>query len=170
MKRANILITGTPGTGKTTLSKELAKRFGFEHLDISTFAKENDFVEEFDDEYECAVLDEDKLLDHLEPIMEKGGKIVDYHSCDFFPERWFDVVYVVQCDNSILFDRLTARGYNEKKIKSNIECEIFQTILEEAMDSYKKDIVFPIRGDSEDELQKNITTITEWYKSTLTPC
>lgn len=50
-----------------------------------------------------------QLLDYLEPIMAEGGQIVDYHSCEFFPERWFNVVYVMQCDNSILFDRLTAR-------------------------------------------------------------
>lgn len=50
-----------------------------------------------------------QLLDYLEPIMAEGGKIVDYHSCEFFPERWFDIVYVMQCENSILFDRLTQR-------------------------------------------------------------
>ncbi|XP_037045447.1 adenylate kinase isoenzyme 6 homolog [Bradysia coprophila] len=165
MKRPNILITGTPGTGKTRLSKELAKKFGCHHLDISAVAKENNFVEEYDDEYECPILDEEKLLDYLEPIMAEGGKIVDYHSCEFFPERWFDVVYVMQCENSILFDRLTARGYNAKKIQSNVECEIFQTILEEAMESYNSDIVIPIHGDSEEEFQKNLTQISAWFQS-----
>lgn len=54
-------LPGTPGTGKTRLSKELAKKFGFDHLDISAVAKENDFVEEYDEEYECPVLDEEKV-------------------------------------------------------------------------------------------------------------
>lgn len=49
------------------------------------------------------------MIDYLEPKMAEGGKIVEYHSCEFFPERFFDAVYVVQCDNTILFDRLTAR-------------------------------------------------------------
>ncbi len=57
------------------------------------------------------------------------------------------------------------RGYNDKKIKSNVECEIFQTIFEEAMESYSKDIVIPIRGDSEEEFEKNIAKVTEWYQS-----
>ena len=38
-----------------------------------------------------------------------GGNIVDFHSCDFFPERWFDLVIVLQTDNTILYDRLEKR-------------------------------------------------------------
>jgi adenylate kinase len=41
--------------------------------------------------------------------MEEGGILVDYHGCDFFPERWFDLVVVLQTDNSILHDRLSNR-------------------------------------------------------------
>lgn len=41
--------------------------------------------------------------------MAEGGNVVDYHSCDFFPERWFDLVLVMRADNTTLYDRLTAR-------------------------------------------------------------
>ena len=41
--------------------------------------------------------------------MSEGGVIVDYHGCDFFPERWFDIVFVLRTDNSILYNRLTQR-------------------------------------------------------------
>ena len=33
--------------------------------------------------------DEDKLCDVMEPMMAEGGNVVDFHSCEFFPERWF---------------------------------------------------------------------------------
>jgi len=55
-----------------------------------------------------------QVNDELEGVMDEGGNIVDYHSCDFFPERWFDCVAVLQTDNSILYDRLTNRYFYQK--------------------------------------------------------
>jgi hypothetical protein len=28
--------------------------------------------------------------------MTAGGNVVDFHSCDFFPERWFDLVVILR--------------------------------------------------------------------------
>lgn len=50
-----------------------------------------------------------KVCDALEDQLALGGNIVDYHSCDFFPERWFDLVVVLQTDNSVLYERLEKR-------------------------------------------------------------
>ena len=41
--------------------------------------------------------------------MAAGGNVVDYHGCDFFPERWFDLVIVLQTDNTVLWNRLEKR-------------------------------------------------------------
>ena len=92
--------------------------------------------------------------------MTKGGNIVEYHSCDFFPERWFQAVYVVRCDNTILYDRLQARGYNSQKLKSNVECEIFMEILNEAMNSYAEEIVHEVNGENEEEFIKSISKVS----------
>jgi len=51
-----------------------------------------------------------QVIDELEERMSKGGNIVDYHSCEFFPERWFDIVFVLRTDNSILYKRLQQRS------------------------------------------------------------
>jgi len=37
-----------------------------------------------------------QVCDALEDDLADGGIIVDYHGCDFFPERWFDLVIVLQ--------------------------------------------------------------------------
>jgi len=50
-----------------------------------------------------------QLIDEMEDRMGQGGKIVDYHGCDFFPERWFDIVFVLRTDNTVLYDRLACR-------------------------------------------------------------
>jgi broad-specificity NMP kinase len=41
--------------------------------------------------------------------MSAGGMVVDYHGCDFFPERWFDLVIVLRSDNTTLYSRLENR-------------------------------------------------------------
>jgi len=51
-----------------------------------------------------------QVIDELEERMSKGGNIVDYHSCEFFPERWFDIVFVLRTDNTILYKRLQQRS------------------------------------------------------------
>ncbi|XP_023024145.2 adenylate kinase isoenzyme 6 [Leptinotarsa decemlineata] len=160
----NILITGTPGVGKSTLCEKLAEITGFKWLEISKIAKDNNCLEGFDEVYGCSVLDEEKLMDGLEPVMAEGGNIVDYHSCDFFPERWFDIVFVLKVDNTTLYDRLTHRGYTGKKLQDNIQCEIFQIILEEAKTSYNANIVHEISSVTVQELEDNLNRISLWIQ------
>ena len=93
-----------------------------------------------------------------------GGNLVDYHGCDFFPERWFDIVFVLRCDNTLLYTRLEKRQYSARKIQENVQCEIFQTILDEATESYKPEIVFELKSNSPDDMEKNLNQIQEWVK------
>lgn len=96
--------------------------------------------------------------------MAAGGNIVEYHSCDFFPKRWFQAVYVVRCDNTLLYDRLTARGYNPKKLQANVECEIFMEILNEATESYDADVVHELRGETEADLETSVKVVSKFIK------
>lgn len=107
---------------------------------------------------------EDKLLDYMEPLMSEGGKIVDFHSNELFPERWFNLVIVLTTDNTVLYDRLKARNYNDAKITENVVCEIMQSVLEEAKSSYKEDIVVTLVNNTTDDLEDNITMICNWIE------
>lgn len=57
------------------------------------------------------------------------------------------------------------RGYKGSKLSNNIECEIFQTLLEEAKESYPEDIVVALRSDCVDDLSRNVATLTDWVMS-----
>ncbi|RZC77334.1 hypothetical protein C5167_001494 [Papaver somniferum] len=164
-RKPNILVTGTPGTGKTTTSSQLSEATEFRHINIGDLVKEKNLHDGWDDELECHIINEDLVCDELEDIMEQGGNIVDYHGCDFFPERWFDRVVVLQTDNSVLYDRLSSRGYDGSKLTNNIECEIFQVLLEEARSSYPEDIVVPLASNCVDDISKNVTTLCDWIRS-----
>nr|XP_025839435.1 adenylate kinase isoenzyme 6 [Vulpes vulpes] len=159
-----VFHTGTPGVGKTTLGKELASRSGLKYINVGDLAQEGQLYDGYDEEYDCPILDEDRVVDELENQMSEGGVIVDYHGCDFFPERWFHIVFVLQADNSVLYKRLETRGYNEKKLKDNIQCEIFQVLYEEALASYKEEIVHQLPSNKPEDLEDNINQILNWIE------
>ena len=89
---------------------------------------------------------------------------MEFHSCDFFPERWFQLVVLLRCDNTQLYDRLKERGYAEKKITENIECEILDVLKEEVEASYKQEIIMELRSDSVEDMQTNLETIANRIK------
>ncbi|KAL8560613.1 hypothetical protein ACOMHN_062578 [Nucella lapillus] len=160
----NILITGTPGTGKTTLAEQLAGHTKMVHINVSKLAIDAQLLDGYDEDLNSPILDDDKVLDRMEGQLSQGGCIVEYHSCDFFPERWFDAIFVLRTDTSLLHDRLQRREYSAKKLESNMQCEIFQTILEEACESYKREIVHEVQSDSLEQLQENEQSIVQWIQ------
>ena len=100
-------------------------------MEVSRLVKEG-MSAGYDDKRESHVIDEDKVCDHLEEVTSAGGALVDTHAMvDYFPERWFDLVVVLQADNTTLYDRLTRRGYNEAKVQENVQCEIMRVLAEE---------------------------------------
>jgi adenylate kinase len=135
-RRPNMLITGTPGTGKSTIAEIVAQDLGMLHIDVGAFARERDLVESFDDALDCSVLHEDAVLDALEPLMADGAVLLDHHASDWFPQRWVQAVVVLRTDTDALFDRLEARGYKELKLNNNVQAEIMQVVRDEALESY----------------------------------
>lgn len=163
-KQPNILVTGTPGTGKTTTCQQIIDATGFTHINVGDWVKQHELHSGWDEEHDCYIIDEDKVCDALEDALAAGGTVVDYHGCDFFPERWFDLVVVLQTDNSLLYERLEKRGYPAKKITENVECEIMQVIAEEAQDSYKGEIVQVLPSNSVEDMDSNVERIVAWAR------
>ncbi|CAI2164613.1 1704_t:CDS:2 [Funneliformis geosporum] len=158
----NILITGTPGTGKSTLAELASEATGLYYINVGELVKEKGLHEGFDQEFQSYILDDDKVIDELEQVVSKGGNIIEFHSCDLFPERWFDLVLVLRTDNTILYNRLEKRGYSQKKITENIDCEIFQVILEEARESYSNEIVVELQSNTIQDMESNASRIEQW--------
>ncbi|CAO3640529.1 unnamed protein product [Mucor hiemalis] len=152
----NILVTGTPGTGKTTTSEMIAEVTGLEHVNVGEIVKQKQLHEGYLEEFDT------HLLDELEEILKEGGKIVDFHTCEIFPERWFDLVLVLRADTSSLYDRMTKRGYNKRKIDENMECEIMQVVLETAHESYAPEIVVELQSNTIDDMEGNADRVKQW--------
>ena len=60
-KSPNIIVTGTPGVGKTSHAEMLAEKTGLKHLAINTVAEENNCYDGRDEELQTWIVDEDKV-------------------------------------------------------------------------------------------------------------
>lgn len=137
------------------------------HVNVGEIAKQHKCYEGRDEELDTNILDEDKLLDLLEPILDEAGEegigcVVDFHVCEIFPERWFDLVLVLRAKTEVLFDRLTSRGYPERKRAENMDCEIMQVILEAAGESYDASIVHEVPSNTLADVESNVERVQQW--------
>jgi adenylate kinase len=169
----NILVTGTPGTGKTTVAEaisELEGLFyddsGFFHIDSKSIIEEYQCTDGHDHELHTDFLDEDKYLDALETIFDDehlhGGIVLDFHIPEIFPERWFDLVLVCRTSTDILFDRLTVRNYSANKRDNNVQAEIMQVVYEAAAEAYDSNLVQTINNNSRADLATTVERIKTW--------
>ncbi|KAB8232174.1 DUF1671-domain-containing protein [Aspergillus alliaceus] len=162
----NVIITGTPGVGKTVHCEQLAQDTGLRHLSINQVAKDRGCFETYDDELETWIVDEDKLLDAIEDEILQGGLLIDWHACDLFPKSWIDLVVVLRCPStSILFDRLSSREYKQVKLQENLDAEIFGVLFEEAREAFDEEIVVELTSEKDDDVENNCARISTWIDS-----
>lgn len=143
-----IIVTGTPGTGKTTLAKKIAESYNHEYVDVKALLEKSDICEGFDSERECLVVDPKKLSKLLFNLIGKNNRLViDSHLSQCLPKKYVDLCIVCKCELPELKRRLKERGYNQQKIRDNLDAEIFDICLTEAQEQYKHKILIVETGD-----------------------
>jgi len=131
-----IVVSGTPGTGKTRFGRLLARKLGVNSINMTEFARQHNLIKSYDRTRRTYVVDERRLQRELEKYLTslKERVVVDGHySGSLVPTRVIDVVFVLRCSPEILRKRLRRRGYPEAKIGENIEAEVLDICLSEAV-------------------------------------
>jgi adenylate kinase len=166
----NILVTGNPGVGKTSLSILLADELSnklnkeYKYINIGELIHNHKLYETWNKEFDVPEFDEEKVISKLEEMgIVNGGFIIDFHSGSFFPEEWFALVVLLRCNNTELYDRLNARGYSQNKIIENIQCEIMEITADELKESYDMKRILELRNEKTEEMQKNICLIIDEF-------
>lgn len=127
-----IAITGTPGTGKTSVSEELRSR-GYRVLDVNNHLKENGLLDKKDVLRDTYEVDMDLLNDSLVNVRSSGDTVfIDSHLSHCLDCH---MIVVLRCDPMVLAERLRSRGYSDSKIAENVQAELLDVILCEAADS-----------------------------------
>ncbi|MFB6213587.1 MAG: adenylate kinase family protein [Candidatus Nanohaloarchaea archaeon] len=127
-----IALTGTPGTGKTSVARELKER-GFEVVDLTEYVKEKDLGtpgEEFE-------VDVPEMVNALEQEPGTGDTVIEGHLAHHFPA---DYCIVLRTRPDVLRERLEQREYSEEKIDENVESEALDVGLQEAVQK-QEDII-----------------------------
>ncbi|KAF5071958.1 AAA domain protein [anaerobic digester metagenome] len=128
-----ILITGTPGTGKSTVSKILhekllSKSFQSILIPVNDLIYEKHLYNGVDDEKGYKVVDIDDLCNELGQLLEDSQDpldsrvwIVEGHLSHYFQDA--DFVVVLRAKPQILRERLKTRNWKDSKIKENSDAE-----------------------------------------------
>jgi adenylate kinase len=127
-------ITGTPGTGKSSVADELARR-GISVLHISDTV-ENYVLGEADDR-DTRVIDEDAWVAGFTPF----DGFVEGHLAHLLP---CDRVVVLRCRPDVLGERLKNRGYGSEKVRENTLAEALDVILIETVESFRPEQVYEL--------------------------
>jgi adenylate kinase len=150
-----IALTGTPGTGKTELSRKLEAE-GYRILHITEFVKKHNIPSERDDERDCDVIDMDALenavFEYQQRVREEfnqkydsnGLTLQDLHkSPEHLPvllveshlaHYLCDLSVVLRTHPYTLKDRLNERGYSDKKVMENVLAESIDVVLCDCFD------------------------------------
>jgi adenylate kinase len=121
-----VTVTGTPGTGKTTVLDRLETDFRKIHL--TEFIEEQGLGENID---EVTEVDTEKLKQELSnEVAEKEDIIIEGHLAHHIPS---DLCIVLRCNPETLKERLSERDYTSQKVTGNVEAEALDVVLSEAV-------------------------------------
>lgn len=132
-----IIITGTPGTGKTSLAQILSKELGFKTIKVKKMIEEKNLCEAYDRENQCKIVD----LKKLKPLLVKKIKeskedlVIESHLSHHIPKQYVDLCLVTKTEIKTLHHRLKKRDYSKNKIRDNLDAEIFDLCLTEAQEA-----------------------------------
>ena len=107
-----IIVSGTPGTGKTTLSKKLEKAINYRYLDVARLIKLSKLSEIYDKKRHCYIVDTNRLNKSLANEIKKHPNIIiDSHLSHHLPKKYVDLCIITKCNLKTLEKRLKNKGY-----------------------------------------------------------
>ena len=134
-----VIVTGTPGTGKTTFAKSLARELNAKFVPLTRFVAANKLYSHFDLPRKSMVVDLGRVRTKLNALVSQtpGITIVESH----IPEQIISkglvkLVFVLRCHPRTLERRLARKRWTQDKIRENVLAELLDACLTSAVQYY----------------------------------
>lgn len=146
-----VALTGTPGVGKSSVADILSDK-GYLVKSVSELAERHDAI--VGEEMGSRIVDTNTLSTKID---RSRFYVLEGHlSHQLNP----DIVIILRCNPKILKERLAKKGWSEEKVLENIEAEVTDTILMEAL-SQKNVYEIDVSERSAEEAAEEIIKIIE---------
>ena len=137
-----IIITGTPGTGKTILSELICKELNCKLFKTNKFIVDNEFFDEWDEGRDTPIIHYEKIkdffLNFIRALPEDTRVIVEGHYFEFISKKLVNEIIILRTYPSILQERLVNREFKTPKINENVQSEILGTIMGNILENYQE--------------------------------
>ena len=132
-----IIVTGTPGVGKTAVGKLLAERLGSEFLSLGDLVKKQRLHKGFDRSARSYMIDEPAVKRMLKGYLKDHREkriVFETHSFNSILHETHGMVAVVlRLDPLVLARRLKGRNWPKLKIWENVEAELIDLSLYDSL-------------------------------------
>jgi adenylate kinase len=138
-KGTAILITGTPGTGKTTISRLLATELRACYVDPKTLLRRKEIDYTYDKKRKTRTVSLKRLRNRLCELAARTdhGLVIDSHiALETGPLPRLVRAIVLRCDPIVLERRLERKRWSKSKIGENLQAEILDICLWDAVENY----------------------------------
>jgi adenylate kinase len=140
---AGIIITGTPGTGKTTISKIVANKLKYPLIAVNDLIIEKHLYNGHDKQKGYKVVDMHKLSKEIEVVVNHSSEkiIIEGHLAhNFGIDELVEIVIVLRARPQVLRERLNKREWTDSKVQENIESEALDICTFEAVEIHGKKV------------------------------
>ena len=149
-----IALTGTPGTGKTSIANILRDK-GFKVVDLNKIAVDRNLLVGYDKKRDSRIVDIGKIDDFLHELKNKNDVIfIEGHLSHLLKN--VDYVIILRANPKKLRKNLKKRDWSEEKIEENVQAEILDIILCEAVDVHDPDFIIEIDCSEKDVAKVSI--------------
>ncbi len=138
-KGTAVIVTGTPGTGKTTISRLLERELRASYVNPQSLIRREGMDFTYDDNRKTRIVSPRRLRKAIRrrAVRADHGLVIDSHiSPETGPLPRLVRAIVLRCDPVILKRRLKRKRWSKSKIGENLLAEILDICLWDAVKNY----------------------------------